>query len=62
MKTHRILDGNLWVWESCKIDGDRFIRMIKVGELYGKPIIEDSAEKLVENIIKNSKKVVINLK
>lgn len=61
MKFYRILDGTLWRWES----NGEFIRMIKIADLIydGKPAtIYNFAELLVEEIKKNSRKIVYNLR
>ena len=62
MKTYRVYEGSLYEWEMRKDREGAVLRIRKVFDLYGKPIISDFAEKLVENIIKNSKKIVINLR
>lgn len=62
MKTYKVYEGSLYEWEMGKDGKDAVLRIRKVFDLYGKPTISDFAEKLVENIIKNSKKIVINLR
>lgn len=62
MKTYRVYEGSLYEWETGKDGEDTILRIRKVFDLYGKPTISDFAEKLVENILKENKKVVINLR
>ena len=58
MKSYRIIDGYVWLWES---DGE-YLRLIKFTESKGMEDIEVYAERLIENIKRNSKQIVYNLK
>jgi hypothetical protein len=58
VKIVRIVNGSLWVWES---NGD-YLRMIRLSKIKDVEDIGYYAEKLVNNIIKNSKQIVYNLK
>lgn len=65
MKTHRIIDGEIWNWESCKIGNDDFIRMIKIADLTGEDghclSIGDFSERLINWLIETDKPIIYNL-
>lgn len=62
MKTYRVYKESLYEWETGKEGENTVLRIRKMFDLYGEPTISNFAEKLVENIIKNSKKIVVNLR
>lgn len=60
MRFYKIIDGEMWKWEYCKIGEDKFIRMIKILDLVVNK--KSETEDIIEEIINTPTRIVYNLK
>lgn len=61
VKVYRLINGELWTWES---ENDFIVMKRVIGDLEidGEPAeMGKFAEKFIEDLIKNQKKIIINL-